>query len=190
MADYNSSHTGQEVDASVDITENLAPVSEILSGGWANYQDLATQTVLFNYTGGSGQVKIPNDGLGAFTTEHKLPTSISRLYNKTTQQLDFSDLKVDDEFTFRFDLEVTTSVNSQEVDMYMVFGIGSASEFAVAVDRSSKKLSGSLPVFRQASFAIFSADIRDNPAELRIKSADNCTVKVNGFYIPVTSIGV
>ena len=163
---------------------------DVVLGGWGNYSDLGTATTPLSYTGGSGTIKIPNDGLGAFTSEASLPTGVSSVYNITNQQIDLSDLNIGDIFTIRFDIVVTTSANSQEVDTSIKFGIGSASEFSVTVDHSSKKLTGDIPIFRQVSFAIFSADIRDNPAELMIESANNCTVLVNGYFIPVSIIGL
>ena len=159
--------------------------SNTLNGGWANYEDLATQTVLFDVVGGDPAVKIPNDGLGALTTNRALPDGVTQLYNITTQQIDLTDLKVDDMFSLRFDLTITTTSNSQEVEISVVFGIG-AFEFEAIVAQGSKKLSGEIRFFREVSFAAFSTVFTDNPAELRIKSDGDCTVKVNGYLMTAT----
>lgn len=178
-------------DKGAMVDEVLSPVAlaETLFGGWANYQDLATQTVLFNVVGGSPPVKIPNDGLGAFTFENKLPASVTSLYNITTQQIDLSDLKVGDMFSIRFDLEVTTNSNSQDVAVSAVFAIGSPSEFIAVIAQGTKKLAGAIGFFREVSFAAFNDDFKDFPAELRIESDDDCTVKVNGYFLKSVLIG-
>jgi hypothetical protein len=160
-----------------------------LFGGWANYQDLATQTTLFDVTGGAPSVKIPNDGAGAFTFEDFLPVGVSQLYNTTTEQIDLTGLKVGDMFGLRFDLEVTTSSNSQEVEISAVFAIGSPSEFTAIIAQGSKKLAGTVRFFREVSFAAFNDDFKDFPAELKISSDDDCTLKVNGYFLSATLIG-
>jgi len=160
-----------------------------LTGGWANYNDLATQTTLFNVVGSAAAVKVPNDGAGSFTFEDFLPIGVSRLYNKTTEQFDLTGLSVGDMFGLRFDLEVTTSANSQEVEVSATFAIGSPSEFTSIIAQGSKKLSGSVRFFREVSFAAFNADFKDFPAELKISSDGNCTVKVNGYFLNTTLIG-
>lgn len=160
-----------------------------LTGGWANYNDLATQTTVINIVGGAPAVKIPNDALGTLTIDSFLPIGVTQLYNASTQQIDISDLNVGDMLGLRFDIEVTTSSNSQDVEISAVFGIGSPSEFPTVLAQGSKKLAGSIRFFREVSFAAFNTDFTDNPAELRISSPDNCTLKVNGFFMRATLIG-
>ena len=177
-------------DQSIASTLNEAILtSNTLNGGWANYQDVATQSTAFAVVGGAAAVKVPNDGLGTLTTNRALPDGVTRLYNISTQQLDLTDLKVDDMFSFRFDLSVTTSSNSQEVEISMVFGIGSGFEFPTIVAQGSKKLAGEIRFFGEASFAVFSSVFSDNPAELRISSDGNCDVVVNGYLMTATLLG-
>ena len=172
-----------------DDLDNIPDRSDNLTGGWANYNDLATQTTLFDVVGGAPAVKIPNDGLGSFTIETYLPVAVTRLYNKTTQQIDLTDLNVGDMFTMRFDIEVTTSANSQEVEISSTFAIGSPSEFTSIIAQGSKKLTGSVRFFREVSFAAFNADFKDFPAELMISSDGDCTVKVNGYFLKADLLG-
>ena len=160
-----------------------------LTGGWANYQDLATQTILFDVVGDAPAVKLPNDGLGSFTFETYLPIAVDSLYNKTNQQIDLTGLNVGDMFTMRFDLEVTTSANSQEVEISAIFAIGSPSAFTSVIAQGSKKLAGSVRFFREVSFAAFNADFKDFPAELMISSDGDCTVKVNGYFLKADLLG-
>ena len=171
-----------------DLT-NKPVLTDNLTGGWANYSDLATQTTPVDIVGGDPAVKIPNDALGNFTIDSFLPASVSSLYNATNQQIDLTDLDVGDMLSLRFDLDVTTSSNSQEVEISAVFGIGSPSEFSTVLAQGSKKLAGSITFFRDVSFAVFNDDFKDFPAELKISSGDDCTVKVNGYFMRPTLIG-
>jgi len=171
-----------------DLT-NKPDLSANITGGWANYNDLATQTTLVNIVGGAPAVKVPNDALGGFTFEDFLPAGVSTLYNATTQQIDMTDFNVGDMLSLRFDLEVTTSSNSQEVEISAVFAIGSPSEFTTVLAQGSKKLAGNVGFFRDVSFAAFNADFKDFPAELRISSGNDCTLKVNGYFMRAGLIG-
>ena len=163
---------------------------DLLRGGWANYQDLATQSTLINIIGGAGDVKIANDGLGVFTMEDNLPIYVDSLYNIATQQIDLTGLKIGDMFSLRFDLEVETSTNSQEVTISAVFAIGTPSEFTAIIAQGSKKLAGSVGFFREVSFAAFDDNFRAAPAELRIRSDNDCTLKVNGYFLKADLLGI
>ncbi len=187
--EYDSAYTGFELDTSITKTLAQPPAGETYHGGWANYSDLATKTTPFAVTGGAAAVKVPNDGLGVFTIERGLPDDITRLYNTTTQQFDLTDLKVDDLFTVRFDIVVTTSNNSQEVFVELIFAIGEAGEFTSVIAQGTKKLSGEIGFFRDVGFAAFNTVIIDAPAELRIRSDGDCDMVVNGYYMTTTRIG-
>ena len=189
MANQNVPNSGLWSSIAAILNGNFAPKVDNISGGWANYNDLATQTTLFDVVGGAAAVKVPNDGLGSFTFEEHLPLGVTQLYNKTTQQIDMTDLNVGDMFTLRFDLDVTTITNSQQVEVSAVFAIGSASEFTAIIAQGSLKLAGTIRFFREVSFAAFNADFKDFPAEVRISSDSDCTVKVNGYFLKTDLLG-
>ena len=189
MADYNSSHTGQEVDASVDITENLAPVIEIFSGGFFDYNDLATATTPINVTGGAGFVVITNDELGANTTKTYKPASVTDVWKAVTSQFDFTELSLGDMVDIRFDLEITTTSPNQDLELQMFFGVGDPSEYEIPIFSGSIKSTGSHEINRYNGFYMGDTLTKDNPAELRLSSPDNCSVVVRGWYVKIIKRG-
>ena len=188
MPDYNSSHTGQEIDASVDITQSLAPVSEIFSGGFFDYNDLATQTTPISVTGGAGFVVITNDGLGPFTNKTYRPSSVSEIFNTTTNQFDFTDLKLGDMIDFRFDIEITTTSPNQDIEFDLFLGVG-AGEYVIPIVSGSIKSAGVHTLNRFTGIYMGDNNTLLSPGELKISSPDNCTVKNNGVYAKIIKRG-
>lgn len=185
MTKYNSTHTGPEIDAAIVKSDAMPAPEQVCHGGWFNYNDLATSTTPISVLGGLVAKLLTNDGLGPLTELSHAPASVSTIYNVATGQFDLSQLRIGDTFSIRSDIVVTTTANNQEVVLEIVFGIGSASEFTITFAREYKKNVGVLPIVRQIDYFILNANIRDYPCEIRIKSQEACTVKVNGWFVPV-----
>jgi hypothetical protein len=162
-----------------------------LTGGWANYSDLATQTTPITVLMNAAPVKVPNDALGSLTDETYLPIAVSRLYNTVTQQFDFTDMSVGDMVTIGFDLEGDTTWNTQFVDITFVSAIGTASELSTSLARGTEKSSNAPNprVTRTVKFAALDANFINAPAELRISSDNNVDLTVHSFFISLELIG-
>lgn len=61
----------------------------------------------------SGDLKLLNDGAGAYTLKTFAPLGVTELWNTTTNQFDFTQLEIGDEVTIRTDGQATTTENNQ-----------------------------------------------------------------------------
>ena len=188
MPDYNSSHTGQEIDASVDITQSLAPVSEIFSGGFFDYNDLATATTPIVVTGGAGFVNITNDGLGGFTNKTYRPSSVADIWNASTGFFDFTSLKLGDMVDLRLDIEITTTSPNQDLEISLFLGDG-LNEYPVPFYDDDVKSARAKPINRYNGFYMGDNNTLQETGQFRIKSPDDCTVIVRGWYVKIIKRG-
>jgi hypothetical protein len=143
----------------------------------------------YNHSGSTqsyttGDLKVLNDAVGAYTLKTYAPDSVTDLWNATTNQFDFSQLTLGDEVTIRTDGEVTTTANNQIFGTKLNMSIG-ANPYTLQVGQSYYKTIGTYPVTRLASFYIGNTDTLTNPAELMFYSDASATLKVTGYYISV-----
>lgn len=157
--------------------------------GWWDYNDLATATTPIALTLADTWYNITNDGLGAFTKDAYALTGVADVWNIATDQFDFSGLDIGDMVEIRVDVGVDTNGTNTVMGFKITLDVG-----GVNVD---------VPLFRAyfkdatvdhddgritfvASLYIGTAGVRDNPAELKIRSdSTGETVEVNGFYVKV-----
>lgn len=152
--------------------------------GFVNYQDTATQTSPIAVSSGVW-TNLTNNTLGTQTL-NKLPLDVNGLWNPATNRFNFSSLPLYTQLTGRFDIEITTSGNNQDVDLQALVGIGSPSEYAfplMTMVRFATAGAHRINVFN--GMYIGSNDIKNSPASVQIRSNASAMVKVGGWYISI-----
>lgn len=168
-----------------DIDENEFATKSMIRNGWMDYNDLATQSTPLAYT--NGHLKILNDGLGSYTQKSYKPTYVTELFNVSTNQFSFSELKLGDELMIRLDLLVQTTQPNQEIELHFTFDVG-GSPYDLSVEKMQFKTVDWHPIVRAVHFYIGNLGTKNNPCELHFVSDNSANIKVNGFYISTTKI--
>ena len=153
------------------------------SGGWADYADVATTGTPISVT--ATPTVLTNDGLGVDTNTSYLPiggNGITQLWDTSSNGFDFSDLEVGDMLDIRMDIDVIIASNNTAVDVNLHMGAGGA-VIVPFISQQNFKTTGTFEVIRYMGLYIGSTDVRDNLAQLKISSDNNCTCIVNGWYI-------
>lgn len=165
-----------------------AAQSEIIalqtSIGWADYNDTATATTPISPTINTF-TKLTNNGLGVQTVETHLPAGITNLWNSTTNQINLSQVPLYSMVNARYDISVTTTAANQSVFLSVFLAIGAPSAYESPKDYKQFKTVGTYPITIWSGSYIGSTDVKNYPAEIRIKSDAACTVRVNGWYFQV-----
>lgn len=152
--------------------------------GFADYNDAATGTTPINVPGTLTDVDITNDELGSFTNKGFLPTGVTDVYDATTNQFDWSELKLGDMVDIRLDLDVTTSSPNQLVEIDLVVAVG-GSQYSIPFVDNAFKSAGAQRVNRYNGIYLGDTNTLNNPAKFVIRSDDTATVRVNGWYVKV-----
>jgi len=153
------------------------------SGGWADYEDVATTGSPIAVT--AVPAVLTNDGLGVDTNTKYLPiggNGITQLWNTSSNGFDFSDLDVGDMVDIRMDITMITVSNNTGVDVDLLMGSG-GSVVVPFISEQNFKSTGSYEVIRYMGIYIGSEDVRDNLAQLKVSADKNCTCIVHGWYI-------
>jgi len=153
------------------------------SGGWADYEDVATTGTPINVT--ATPAVLTNDGTGVNTNTSYLPVGgngITQLWNTSSNGFDFSDLNVGDMVDIRMDISVVIASVNTVVDVNLHMGSGGAVVVPFISDQNYKA-TGTFKVIRYMGIYIGSEDVRDNLAQLKIEADKNCTCIVHGWYI-------
>ncbi len=153
--------------------------------GFVDYNDLATATTPIVCTAGVA-TKLTNDKLGAFTNTTYAPTGITSLWDTSTNQLDFSQLKLGDQLVIRVDITPTTLSTNTDITLGITLGIG-GSEYTL--NYLSEKPFKTIQEHTNdiIDMHIYMGDLNtlNNPGELRLTADKTANVKVNGWYIRV-----
>lgn len=149
--------------------------------GWADYNDTLTATTPISPTINTF-TKLTNNALGANTNVIQLPTGVTSLWNAATNQIDLSQMAINSMVNARYDITITTTAANQAVFMSVFLGVGSPSAFESPKFYQSFKTAGTYPITIWSGSYIGSADIKNYPGEIKIKSDAACAVKVNGWY--------
>ena len=153
------------------------------SGGWADYADVATTGTPISVT--ATPTVLTNDGLGVDTNTSYLPVGsngVTQLWNTSSNGFDFSDLDVGDMLDIRMDISVIIASNNTAIDVDLHMGAG-GTVIVPFISQQNFKTTGTFEVIRYMGLYIGSTDVRDNLAQLKISSDNNCTCIVNGWYI-------
>ena len=159
--------------------------------GWADFEDSATAGTPISVTGGGGTVTLTNNKSGANTQTAYLPDGVTTsLWNSSTNAFSFSQLAVGDMVEARVDVTVTTTAANQEIFLQLDMAQGGSSPFSLIVGTDKQfKAAGAHRIVESFWFYIGSNDVKNNPAQLKISSPDNCSVVVAGWACKVTRRG-
>ena len=149
--------------------------------GWADYNDTLTAVTPISPTI-NVFTKITNNGLGPYTNTSQLPTGVTSLWNPVTNQIDLSQMAIYSMVNARYDLQVTTTAANQEVFLSVFLAIGSPSAYESPRLYTQYKSAGTYPLTVWSGSYIGSTDVKNFPAEIRVKSSAACTIRVNGWY--------
>lgn len=149
--------------------------------GWFDYNDLATQTTPINVVGGVDSI-LSNDGLGPFTNKTYPPVGVADLWDSSTTMFDFSGLSLGDTVDIRLDVEITTSVANQEVEVVLEMAVG-GSVYEIPFTYNQFKSSGVYSINRFTGIYMGDTNTLNNGARFLVRSPSACTVKVNGWYV-------
>ena len=149
--------------------------------GWADFNDLATQSTPIAITSAGGWTLLTNDKAGPNTNTNFLPEGVTSSVF-ASNQFNFIQLDIGDCIDVRLDLLVTTTSPNQNVLTRLRMGIGSPSEFSIIFTQLNYKSAGLNYVSRYNGIYIGSNDIKNYPAKFEIMSDANASVKVNGWF--------
>ena len=152
--------------------------------GFVDYNDLATATTPISVTANTW-TKLTNDTAGPFTKTDAFPSGITTLWNATNNQIDLSQCPLKTMVNARYDIVVTTTAANQVVEMAVYLGIGSPSAYSTQRFIQQFKTAGSYNVAPFGGSYVGTNDIKNYPAEIRVRSDAACTVKVNGWYFQI-----
>ncbi len=158
-----------------EIIDSLG-TSNIL-GGYANY--INGDVTPINIPAGVETKLTLDASTGVIVDE--LPDGVTNVWNSTTSQFDFSELKVGDRVRVRIDGSLTNTGFNESFVLNLVMGIGSAREFTIPFASGNRLFAGTSVVSRYNGFYIGSQELIDNPSELRIQTTD----AASGFLIDV-----
>ena len=162
--------------------------SDNFSGGFFDYNDLATASTPIVVTGGGGFVKLTNDEAGPQTLKTFAPNGVTDVWDAANDEFDWSDLSLGDMVDIRVDLLVTTSSPNQTVDVRLFLAVG-GSEYSIPFEEAFVKTSGANVINRYNGIYLGDTNTLNNPGEFRIASDGNATVIVNGWYCKVIKQG-
>jgi len=154
-----------------------------ISGGFADYNDNATSGTPLNVTGGGAAVVLTNDTLGAYTNTQFLPEGVSRLWDASTNNFDWSELSAGDMVDIRADITVTTSSSNTAIDVLLHLGAGGSAYTIPFIQDYNFKTSGTYQKVMFNSIYMGDANTLNNGGQFKITADANCTVVVNGWYV-------
>ena len=163
--------------------------ADIFSGGFADYNDLATQSTPLIVTVPGSPVALTNDGLGAFTNKTYLPTGVTDVWDTSTNMFDWSDLSLGDMVDIRLDIDlITASPNTEiKVDLHLGTG-GGAYTIPFITDKDFKNV-GTHKENRFNGIYMGDANTLNNGGKFMITTDKDCTLKVNGWYVKIIQRG-
>ena len=160
--------------------------SGITSAGYAIYEDSRVTTTTL--AAGVFTV-IPNDALGANTTNAYLPLGVTNLWNAGTSSFDFSELAVGDAVEMRIIVQPTTASNNTEIELDLFLGSGGAQYKVPFITTQNFQFAGLFEATRYTSFPIRDEDTRTSPAQFKAIADKNCTLQTDDFFVKVTRNG-
>lgn len=161
-----------------------APVDNF-AGGNFNVQDTATATTPISIPGTSTFTQLTNNGLGSLTTNANAPTGITELWSTSTDDFDFSQLKMGDRIDLRVDLLVDILTVNTDIELQLEAGIG-VFAFGLNLTQRPYKTTGVKPVTVVSFVTMDTTTILTGTAELQLKADKACEVEVIGWNYSIT----
>ena len=170
------------------IVDTTALITGFTKTYWFDANDTATTATAISHTGGATTTYLTNNALGSFTNSYN-PDTKDALWNPSTNKFDFTSLKTGDTIEIRGDIEVDTSSANQEIDIQFSLAEGTAGPYELNIGRGYYKTisTGNKVTFL---FRIYMGDenTRTGGARFRLSSANNATIKVNGWFYQITEV--
>jgi hypothetical protein len=170
-----------------NIATNASNIAKSTITYWFYDSDTVTAVTPISHAGGAANTYLTNSALGASSTAYN-PASNDRLWNSSTSLFDFTSLKLGDTIEFRVDIDITTTAANQEVSLLMSLSEGySPYEFNMT-HLSYKTVSSNNK--RSILFTVYIGDTGtiNGGARFRFASADNATIKVDGWFYKITEV--
>lgn len=171
-----------------DFTGGDVPAN-VFSGGFFDYNDLATATTPIVVTGGAGFVPLTNDGDGANTQLSYKPSGMTKVWDVATDMFDWSELSLGDMVEIRLDAEITTLSQNTEIELDLFLGDGAGAYQLPWITGQNFKSTGTYDLIRFNGIYMGDANTLDNGGQFMISSDKTLNMKVNGWYCVVTKRG-
>lgn len=149
------------------------------------YGDAQHNSTPFEVAGDSIYVPLPNDGLDLISADFPLG-AITRTWDPTTQQFDFTQMSPGGKMALRIDLDVTTTAPNQQVEIKFVGGIGSPGPFELSLISNHYKSAEMHPINRYTPVFVLDANSRDYPGRIEIRSDGILYVNKIRFFCDVS----
>ena len=157
--------------------------------GIYNYSDLATVSTPIDVDADTDTV-ITNDAAGSLTTVQFGAQGINTIYNGVTNTFDFSQLQLGDLVWIRCDFEITTESNNQSANVFLDAAQGNVINYQLEWDSEVEYKSQTAHKFAVTSYiAMLNNETINNPAQFKINTDGDATIKVNGYLCKVERHG-
>ena len=179
-----------ETELYADVAANVAAIA-LLQGFtktyWFDDNDTATATTPISHSGGATGTYLTNNGIGSYSNAYN-PDSKDRLWDASSNNFDFSSLKIGDTIEFRGDITLDTVSANQEIEILMSLGEG-VGPYELSVLRSQYRFvsSGNKITFM---FRIYMGDnaTRTGTARFRFASDNSASIVVNGWFYQIVEV--
>jgi len=152
-----------------------------LTAGFFDYNDDGLATI--SHTGGN-DTAITNNADGAFTNKTYPPSGVTDVWDDVADEFDWTELKLGDMVDIRLDIEVTTSSANQEITVELELAQG-AGTYRIPFLQLFYKTAGIKKVGAFTGIYMGDTNTLDNPGQFIFTSANNATIKVNGWYCKI-----
>lgn len=163
-------------------------VGKNFSGGFFDYNDLATASTPISVVGGAGFIDLTNDELGAFTNKTYAPQGISDVWDASNNQFDWSQLVLGDMVDIRLDVNIITANVNTEVTMVLELALGGIPYNINWFNPTNFKNSVNHHIVKFNGVYMGDNNTLNNPAKFGIKADKTCTIIVNGWYCKIIKV--
>jgi hypothetical protein len=184
---------GAHIRSVRELASEVSAIRALAEGGgftktyWFYPADSATAVTPITHAAGSMTTYLTNNGLDPRSKQHN-PNSKSPLWNTTTNNFDFSSLKIGDIVELRVDLLVDHAA-AQELNVVIDLAVGTSSAYTLNVNHAYYKTADTnVPITAMFRMYIGDADTRDSIGRLRIQSLAAASVVVEGWLEVITSV--
>ena len=160
--------------------------SDNLTGGWAAYfnGDLTPISIP-----AGTPTKLTMDATTGGIQDQYLPLGVSKIWDSTNSQFDFSELSLGDMVDIRVDGSLTNTGINESFVLNFIGAKGSAGEYTLPFASGNRLFSGTSIVSRYNGVFIGSQDMIDNPSELEIVTTDPASGFLVDIYVKILKIG-
>jgi len=150
--------------------------------GWVIYDNNEASPISYV----SGLEQLTNDTAGIDTNVDNLPFGVSNLWDNGLNELDFSQLSLNDMVDLSLNTTVTTNSINQNCKIYLKVAIGSASEKTILLNDLTFATVDTYDILSRLNLAIINSDYKDFPAQILFESNDTADVYLENIYISTT----